>query len=212
MARTVWTLAIFASLTLATGVAASFVLSSEAEDTVTPRRVPVVTVSRVIPPASLREAMSLAEGRIGDDIRQQAYCLAQAVYFEARSEPLEGQLAVAQVVLNRVDSPFWPNEICAVVFQNQHMRHRCQFSFACDGLSETPRNRQAWRIAEQMAGVALNGLWDDVTNGSTHYHADYVQPDWRNMMHPTVAHGRHLFYRDWRHASLFQTAAASAES
>lgn len=212
MARTVWTVAILAFLALASAFAASFVLSSDAEDTAAPRRVPMVTVSRVVPPASLREAMSMAEGRIGDDIRQQAHCLAQAVYFEARSEPLEGQLAVAQVVQNRVSSPYWPDDICAVVFQNEHMRHRCQFSFACDGLSETPYDRRAWRIAERMAGVALNDLWEDVTNGSTHYHADYVQPGWRKMMHPTVAHGRHHFYRDWRHASLTRTVATTSGS
>lgn len=127
---------------------------------------------------------------------RQFNCLAQAVYFEARSEPLTGQLAVAQVVLNRMDSPAYPDTVCGVVFQNERWRHRCQFSFACDGKSDRPRNLAAWQTAQQIAQLAYDGDWPDVTGGSTHYHADYVQPDWRLAMEKTVRHGRHLFYRD----------------
>lgn len=122
-------------------------------------------------------------------------CLAQAVYFEARSEPLDGQLAVANVVLNRVNSPSWPNDVCAVVFQNEHWRNRCQFSFACDGLSDRPKDAGAWQTARAVSTIALAGAWPDQTGNSTHYHAVYVNPSWRSLLEPTVKHGRHLFYR-----------------
>jgi len=163
-----------------------------------PRLETSVTVTRLEAPASLAEALSHASIRLVDDFDERGRCLAQAVYFEARSEPLQGQLAVAQVVLNRVRSTLWPNEICAVVFQNEHRRHGCQFSFACDGLSDNPHNPRAWRNAKLVAAVALYGLWQDITEAATHYHADYVAPAWRTAMNPTVRYGRHQFYRDAR--------------
>lgn len=169
--------------------------SPAGEETVTE-----VSVARIVPPASLREALARAAEGLPEDLDEQARCLAQAVYFEARSEPLEGQLAVAQVVLNRVRSAFWPNDICSVVFQNEHRRHGCQFSFACDGLSDNPHNPRAWQRSKLVAAVALQDLWDDVTGAATHYHADYVAPEWRRAMDPTVRYGRHLFYRDDRRA------------
>ena len=123
-------------------------------------------------------------------------CLAQAVYFEARSETLEGQLAVAQVVLNRVEDRRYPPTICRVVFQNERARHRCQFSFACDGLSDTPYERRAWELAKQISRIALAGGWRDMSGQATHYHATYADPSWRSAMIRTAAHGQHLFYRD----------------
>lgn len=164
--------------------------------------VPQVTVARVIPPRSLEDALTRVADRAREAVDREEHCLAQAVYFEARSEPLEGQLAVAQVVLNRVQSPLWPNSICGVVFQNEQYRHRCQFSFACDGRSDNPHNPRAWRIARAVAAVAVEGLWEDVTETSTHYHADYVAPYWKEILRPTVQHGRHVFYRDIRRASF----------
>lgn len=127
---------------------------------------------------------------------KEARCLAQAIYFEARSEPLEGQLAVAQVVLTRVTNRRYPNTVCGVVFQNEHRRHRCQFSFACDGRSDTPLNRNAWDVAQRIGTVAQKGLWDDLTSSATHYHARYVSPRWRQSMVATAEYGQHLFYRD----------------
>ncbi len=127
---------------------------------------------------------------------KEARCLAQAVYFEARSEPLEGQLAVAQVVLNRVQDRRYPGTICEVVFQNDHRRHRCQFSFACDGLSDTPFNSRAWGIAQRLSYVASTGQWHDLSGRATHYHANYVRPYWNAKMHRTAEYGRHSFYRD----------------
>lgn len=131
---------------------------------------------------------------IADD--GEARCLAQAVYFEARSEPLEGQLAVAQVVLNRVQDRRYPSTVCEVVFQNEHRRHRCQFSFACDGRSDTPYDKRAWDIAQRLGYIASTGQWQDLSGRATHYHADYVRPYWNAKMQRTAEYGRHSFYRD----------------
>lgn len=163
-------------------------------------------------PVSLDEAMTRVMNQIPDRFEGEARCLAQAVYFEARSEPLEGQLAVAQVVLNRVESPLWPDGICAVVFQNEHRRHGCQFSFACDGLSDNPGNMRAWQLSKLVAAVALERLWQDMTQDATHYHADYVDPYWKDHMHPTARYGRHQFYLDDRQALLMASGQAASKS
>lgn len=123
-------------------------------------------------------------------------CLAQAVYFEARSEPFEGQVAVAYVVMNRVDKRHYPDSICGVVFQNEKKRHRCQFSFACDGLSDKPYEITAWATALQVASAVLANRHSDVTDQSTHYHAVYVNPYWAASMQPTLQVGDHIFYRE----------------
>jgi len=123
-------------------------------------------------------------------------CLAQAVYFEARSEPFEGQVAVAYVILNRVKDRRYPNNICGVVFQNEGRRHHCQFSFACDGLSDKPYEMSAWHTAQRVAGGALKNSMSDVTAHSTHYHANYVSPKWAKHLQPTIQVGHHIFYRE----------------
>ncbi len=127
---------------------------------------------------------------------KQFKCLAQAIYFEARSEPFEGQVAVAYVILNRVKDRRFPNTICAVVFQNEKQRHQCQFSFACDGRSDNPYEMTAWNIARRVAGGALKNTRSDVTARSTHYHAKYVQPRWAQHLQPTIQVGQHVFYRE----------------
>ncbi|RMD87370.1 MAG: cell wall hydrolase [Alphaproteobacteria bacterium] len=165
--------------------------------------------AQVEPPRSLEEALWRVSERARGALDPETRCLAQAVYFEARSEPLEGQLAVAQVVLNRVRTSLWPDHICAVVFEGEQRRHRCQFSFACDGRSDEPRDRRAWAVAKMVALVAREGLWQDVTGAATHYHAVYVAPAWRRAMAPTVRYGDHVFYRDRR---LTRTAALNAKA
>lgn len=121
-------------------------------------------------------------------------CLAQAVYFEARGEPLAGQFAVASVVLNRVADRHYPDEICAVVFQGAHRRHACQFSFACDGKSDRARPGRAWDRAVDVARQALDGFIPDQTGRATHYHAREVEPDWAGELSHTVSIGNHRFY------------------
>lgn len=147
-------------------------------------------------PAQLSDFVGLHVQLPEGGLMAQETCLAQAVYFEARSEPLEGQLAVAQVILNRVSDKRFPDSICEVVFQNERLRHRCQFSFACDGRSDQPYDRRAWKVAKKIAVVALVGEWQDLSLQATHYHAEYVSPYWQARMHQTAQYGRHKFYRD----------------
>ncbi len=125
-------------------------------------------------------------------------CLATAIYFEARGEPERGQIAVAQVVLNRLKNPAYPNTICAVVYQNKNRRHACQFSFACDGIPDRITNRKAWDASKTLATKILN---DDRTmflsdvGAATHYHANYVRPRWARAMKKVDKIGRHIFYK-----------------
>jgi len=128
-------------------------------------------------------------------------CLALNIYFEARDQEPIGQIAVAQVVLNRVESEDYPDEPCAVVKEGPTyswapefpVRHRCQYSWYCDGLSDDPKNRQAWGLALINAVVAK--YTPDVTGGATHYHAFYVSPSWADQLELTAEIGDHRFYR-----------------
>ncbi|MEE4348958.1 MAG: cell wall hydrolase [Pacificimonas sp.] len=124
------------------------------------------------------------------ELDEEMRCLASAVYNEARGEPLEGQLAVAQVVLNRADDSRWPDTLCAVVYQ------RYQFSFTFDGKPDFPtHNRATWQRAKAVAIVAATDTWEDVTDEAVFFHADYVNPKWRSAFHRTSTIGRHIFYR-----------------
>jgi spore germination cell wall hydrolase CwlJ-like protein len=123
-------------------------------------------------------------------------CLALNVYHEARSEPLQGQAAVAHVVLNRVASGRWPDDVCSVVHQGYEKgRFRCQFTWYCDGKSDEPKEIVAWSKSVLVADQVLKGVVPDVTNGATHYHARYVNPYWSASLSKTVTYGSHLFYR-----------------
>ncbi len=123
-------------------------------------------------------------------------CLAQGIYFEARGESDDGQAAVAQVILNRVRNPAYPDTICGVVYQNESWRHHCQFSFACDGRPERIEEWAAWRKAEKIALDVTDGkIWLDEVGDSTHYHAGYVRPHWDRAMIQVDHLGQHIFYR-----------------
>lgn len=123
-------------------------------------------------------------------------CLALNVYHESRSEPMIGQYAVAQVTLNRVSSNRWPNDVCKVVKQGYHKgKHRCQFSWYCDGKSDKPLEEIAWAKSMIVADNVLSGAVEDLTNNSTHYHARYVRPYWSKKLERTVAYGSHIFYK-----------------
>jgi spore germination cell wall hydrolase CwlJ-like protein len=126
-------------------------------------------------------------------------CLAQAVYFEARGESVAGQHAIARVVLNRVDSEYYPHTVCEVVYQNQHMRNACQFSFACDGTDLTIRELVAFEKAMLVARINYRcdsdcRAWKGDVARSTHFHADYVTPFWAPKLESTGKVGRHFFY------------------
>ena len=125
-------------------------------------------------------------------------CLAEAIYYEARGESVKGQVAVAQVVLNRVRNPAYPGSICKVVYQNQNMLNACQFSFACDGQKHRVTEKPQWRLAQQTAKAVTDGnIWLPEVGSSTHYHANYVKPYWRGSMHKLTQIGKHIFYRTY---------------
>ncbi len=123
-------------------------------------------------------------------------CLAKAIYFESRGEPVHGQLAVAQVVMNRVREKYYPSTVCNVVFEGAHRRNKCQFSFACDGYPDIPRNKRLWRLANQLASKTMNGeVWLKDIGYASHYHATYVRPRWIRYMRRIKRVGVHIFYR-----------------
>jgi hypothetical protein len=123
-------------------------------------------------------------------------CLADAIYFEARGEPVRGQIAVAQVVLNRVFSGKYPNTVCGVVYQNAHRRLACQFTFACDGIRDVVREPDAMERAKKIAAETLDGkLWLPEVGKATHYHAYWVRPGWVREMTKLHKLGVHTFYR-----------------
>ncbi|MCF8467966.1 MAG: cell wall hydrolase [Sneathiella sp.] len=120
-------------------------------------------------------------------------CLAQAVYFEARGEPFSGQIAVAQVVHNRVEKS--RKSYCDVVFEGSSHRNACQFSFACDGKSDQASNKEAWLRAVLIASLVQGGNMRDLSGDALFYHATYVTPSWSKMMAQTASIGNHVFYR-----------------
>jgi spore germination cell wall hydrolase CwlJ-like protein len=125
-------------------------------------------------------------------------CLATAIYFEARGEAEKGQIAVAQVVLNRLKNPAYPKSICGVVYQNKNKRNRCQFSFACDGISDRITDKRSWAQSQALARRVLNDdrtLFMASVGSSTHYHATYVRPRWARSMKKMEKIGRHVFYK-----------------
>ncbi|MEX0853591.1 MAG: cell wall hydrolase [Bauldia sp.] len=127
-------------------------------------------------------------------------CLATAIYFEARGEPEQGRIAVAQVVLNRLKNPAYPNTICGVVYQNKDKRNRCQFSFACDGIRDRISDMRAWAEAQALARKVLNddrNLYLSEVGAATHYHAVYVKPRWARSMKKMQKLGRHIFYKTY---------------
>lgn len=124
------------------------------------------------------------------------HCLAEALYFEARGETIDGQRAVAEVILNRVDSRAYPNSICGVIDQGAHRRNRCQFSYNCDGVPEAINNRRAFQIAMDVAKEMITNSERPLTGGATHYHAARVSPHWASSLKRTTQIGSHIFYRD----------------
>jgi hypothetical protein len=121
-------------------------------------------------------------------------CLAEAVYYEAGGEPLDGRRAVAQVVLNRVRHPLYPKSVCAVVFQGSTRSTGCQFTFTCDGAMRRAPDPAGWRDALEVAAQALDGFVESSVGASTHYHALTVRPAWAARLEATRRIGGHQFY------------------
>jgi hypothetical protein len=153
-----------------------------------------VPLPRIAPPLSPADRLGLK----GKDYSRAERCLANAIYFEARSEPIRGQMAVAQVVINRAFSGFYPNDVCGVVYQNANRHLACQFTFACDGKSKAITERSHWAVANRIARQTLDGqIYVPEVGKSTHYHAAYVRPNWVREMHKLVRFGLHSFYRPY---------------
>lgn len=154
-------------------------------------------VERIVGPAPepaaapVRHARSEARSHGGDDLA----CLSRALYFEARGEGAAGMQAVAEVILNRVDSALFPGSICAVVYQGVRNPGGCQFSFACDGNSEAIHEPQAYAEAERIARAMAGGAARTLTGGATHFHTVAVNPNWAAVFPQTAQIGAHLFYR-----------------
>lgn len=143
----------------------------------------------------------IASVKTSESNEKQFNCLVEAIYFEARSESFLGQLAVANVVLNRVSHNNFPNKICSVVHQgyyinNKPIRNKCMFSYWCDGKPEKIKNMEAYVIAENVALLALQKVVIQRILGATHYHANYVSPSWsKHKNFKRLAQlGKHIFY------------------
>jgi spore germination cell wall hydrolase CwlJ-like protein len=145
-------------------------------------------------------------------------CLTNAIYFEARGESVRGQIAVAQVVMNRVFSGYYPDNVCGVVYQDAHRHLACQFTFACDGKRDRVDEPEAWTRAEEIARETLDGkLWLPDVGKATHYHAYWVRPVWIREMHKLDRIGVHTFYRprnwgDGADAPVWGDAASTSEA
>ena len=146
-------------------------------------------------PRTPAERLNLA----GASRAKHARCLANAIYFEARGEVERGQMAVAQVILNRVFTGYYPGSVCDVVYQNAHRKLACQFTFACDNHKDVVRDQKAWEVATRISDDALDGkFWLPEVGKATHYHATYVNPWWVRTMTKHTKLGIHIFYRPKR--------------
>jgi spore germination cell wall hydrolase CwlJ-like protein len=156
-----------------------------------------------IPPYDpvLATASTLTEGLTEDWLMAQPAptgdaeweCLTEAIYFEARGESLDGQIAVAEVILNRADSPLYPRTVCGVV--RQRGSGGCQFSYVCDGRTDRMREKVPADLAGRIARAMLDGAPRLLTGGATHFHTRSVKPGWSRRYAHTTTIGAHLFYR-----------------
>jgi hypothetical protein len=135
-------------------------------------------------------------------------CMTQALYFEARGEPLEGQIAVAEVILNRRDSGRYPSTVCGVVEQGTGEKWMCQFSYFCDGLSDEVTDERSWEQLGRVARVMLDGAPRELTDGAMFYHTKAVDPYWSDEFFETAEIGAHLFYTD---EEMQMASSASSE-
>lgn len=129
-------------------------------------------------------------------VERETKCLADAIYHEARSESEAGQLAVAEVVINRVNSGKYPDSICGVVYQGSERVTGCQFSFTCDGSLKQRIDPIAYTRAQRVAKNVVMGHGRALVGSATYYHADYVAPAWASAYEQTARIGRHIFYAD----------------
>ncbi|MFN4193706.1 MAG: cell wall hydrolase [Tabrizicola sp.] len=158
------------------------------------RRLPAPDLDAPLPASALQDGITedwlMAQPAPSGDEEWQ--CLTEALYFEARGESLDGQIAVAEVILNRVDSPLYPRTVCGVV--KQRGGGGCQFSYVCSGKTKM-RERAAADLAGRIARAMLDGAPRLLTEGATHFHTRGVKPGWTRRFARTAAIGAHYFYR-----------------
>lgn len=133
------------------------------------------------------------------------YCMAQNIYFESANQSFAGRLAVAHVVINRMEDLQFPNTVCGVIYQAKTkinwkgnevpIRNQCQFSWYCDGLSDDPVDSKTWIKALYIADLVLTGQYPDITEGSLWYHADYILPYWADELEYVTQIEDHIFYK-----------------
>tara|TARA_B100001094_G_C17922376_1_gene666573 strand:+ start:190 stop:711 length:522 start_codon:yes stop_codon:yes gene_type:complete len=139
------------------------------------------------------------------DANNEIYCMAQNIYFEAGNQPLAGKIAVAHVVLNRLEHYNYPDSMCDVIYQAKWkanwkgnmmpIRNQCQFSWFCDGKSDEPVDSKTWMESLNIARDVVQGYYPDITEGATHYHSDRVLPYWADSLNETVYINNHIFYK-----------------
>ena len=129
-------------------------------------------------------------------------CLAEALYFEARGEKVVGQFAVAEVILNRVDSPKFPNTVCTVVDQGSGRKHACQFSYRCDGVHENIPKNNNYDRAGKIADIMIKDGLRQLVGGATFYHSTSVEPFWSSKFYETTKIGKHKFYTPNKNKNL----------
>lgn len=164
-------------------------------------------ISRELPePAPITSAKQMSKSWLDQQPKasggQEWQCLAEALYFEARGETVKGQFAVAEVIMNRVESARFPESACAVINQGTGKKYQCQFTYTCDGLKEVIAEPRAWDRVAKVARAVLDGRAPELTDGATHYHTTAVRPNWARVYTRTTEIGVHIFYRHtWRTAS-----------
>ena len=139
------------------------------------------------------------------DENGEVICMAKNIYFEAGNQPLAGKVAVAQVVLNRMEHSAYADDVCGVVYDAQWRENwkgnmvpiinKCQFSWFCDGKSDDPEDSKTWLKCLTLARNILQGEYGDITEGATHYHSVYVNPYWADSLNQTVTINEHIFYK-----------------
>ncbi|MDB5699565.1 MAG: cell wall hydrolase [Alphaproteobacteria bacterium] len=150
----------------------------------------------LLAPVSATPAAPFAvDEQSNDDRARSLDCLTSAIYYEARSEPEDGQRAVAQVVLNRVRHPAFPSTVCGVVFQGSERRTGCQFSFTCDGSMARRPQPEVWERVRRIAAEALSGSVFAPVGNATHYHTTSILPYWAPYLRKSAIVGAHIFYR-----------------
>lgn len=131
-------------------------------------------------------------------------CLSEALYFEARGESVKGQFAVAEVIMNRVRSQRFPDNVCGVIKQGTGRKYQCQFTYTCDGYKEIISEKQAFERVSKVARATMDGAAANLTDGATHYHTTAVRPSWSRVYTKTARIGVHIFYRhNYRTASSY---------